>query len=66
MLRGLDRIDGNNLLIPASECRVKYRLDRNAHNANLDGICNVLIYDPQQSRRVLTVGILSGSMIKKF
>lgn len=65
MLRGLDRIDGNNLLIPASTCVVRYRLDRNAHNAHLDGICDVLIYDPQQSRRVLTVGILSGSMIKK-
>ena len=66
MLRGLDRIDGNNLLIPASTCAVRYRLDRNAHNAHLDGVCSVLIYDPQQSRRVLTVGILSGSMIKKF
>ena len=66
MLRGLDRIDGNNLLIPASECRVKYRLDRNAHNAHLSGTCIVLIYDPQQSKRVTTLGILSGSMIKKY
>ena len=66
MLRGLDKIDGNNLLIPASICVVRYRLDKNAHNAHLDGICDVLIYDPMQSRRVVTVGILSGSMIKKF
>ena len=66
MLRGLDKVDGNNLLIPASTCMVRYRLNGNAQNANLDGICDVLIYDPQARKRVLTVGVLSGSMIKKF
>ena len=65
-LRGLDKVDGGNTLIPETICRVNYRLDRNAHNAHLDGTCNVLIYDPQQGRRVLTVGILSGSMIKMY
>ena len=66
MLRGLDKINGDNLLIPTATCEVKYRLDGNAHNAHLSGTCIAVIYDPQQSKKVTTLGILSGSMIKKY
>ena len=65
-LKGLDKVDGNNVLVPASICYVKYRLDRNAHNAHLHGSCDVQIYDPMQGKELVTLGILSGSMIKKY
>lgn len=65
LLRGKNTVN-NEYLINYAHCSVRYRLDKDAHNSHLYGTCEVRVYDPLIKQNKNTLGILSGTMIKKF
>ena len=65
LLRGKNTVN-NEYLINYAHYSVRYRLDKDAHNSHLHGTCDVLVYDPVLRQRKRTLGMLSGTMIKKF